>query len=177
MKYYDRKIVQYATEFKDTMMNLRDSELFVKDDVFFQFPNACCGDTSCLLAEYLVSKGIPTLYVWGDYEGQTHAWLVVNDERVFLPTPQNIVLPKEIKNLYDSYGGNSKFNNVRYTEEDVCEGLIVDITADQFGEEYVYVGYINDFYRRFEFREASEYSGLGSERLRRLYSFIFDSID
>ena len=80
-------------------------------------------------------------------------------------------------NLYDSYGGNSKFDNVRYTEEDVCEGLIVDITADQFGEEYVYVGYINDFYRRFEFREASEYSGLGSERLRRLYSLIFDSID
>ena len=64
-------------------------------------------------------------------------------------------------------------NNVlHYIESDLEDGLIVDITADQFGKCPVYVGYRCDLYRRFEFLEANEYTDLANCRLRNIYQAI-----
>ena len=51
-------------------------------------------------------------------------------------------------------------------------GVIVDITADQFGEPPVYVGLENNFYRQFDFGNAEDYHRLGTERLYELYQTI-----
>lgn len=54
---------------------------FNGDSVYCRFPFFCCGDTSFLLAWYLLNNGIKTFYVSGMYHGETngdwqsHAWL------------------------------------------------------------------------------------------------------
>lgn len=47
-----------------------------------------------------------------------------------------------------------------YEEYGVENGLIIDITADQFGEVPVYVDYIGEFHRRFDFQAAHDFEGL-----------------
>ena len=64
-----------------------------------------------------------------------------------------------------------------YTETNLVDGLIVDITADQFRGPSVYVGYMNDFYKMFEFEEARDYEGLRSGRLVGIYNMIEDFIN
>lgn len=68
--------------------------LFRDDFCFKDFPTGCCGDTSCLLAEYLLQKGIET--IWGSTQRDewTHAWIVLKYGRV----RKNI-----IKSLPDNY--------------------------------------------------------------------------
>ena len=43
---------------------------FDNDSIYRRFPRACCGDTSDLLAQYLLDKGIKTDYVCGTYWGK-----------------------------------------------------------------------------------------------------------
>ena len=59
-----------------------------------------------------------------------------------------------------------------YEKADLEMGVIVDITADQFGEPPVYVGLENNFYRQFDFGNAEDYHRLGTERLYELYQTI-----
>ena len=48
------------------------------------FPRACCGEVSDLLAQYLLENGIKSIYIAGTYHGegvddlQSHAWLEVD---------------------------------------------------------------------------------------------------
>lgn len=76
--------------------------------------------------------------------------------------------------------GNSNYSEPidrsHYTVNDICNGLIVDVTAEQFGEDPMYVGEIYDFYRMFEFRAANDYAGLGSTRLRTIYKSILSCL-
>lgn len=171
----DMNIRRLAKQFRTAVENARDDGLFEGDD-FDNFPKRCCGDTSCLLAEFLRTQGQESIYVWGeDYTGQTHAWLVMKDERVNIPEPTYLELPDDIRNVMNSYSNdayNVPIDVSNYTENDVAEGLIVDITADQFEESPVYVNYIYDFYRQFDFRSANDFTELGSDRLRNIYQTI-----
>lgn len=175
----DTQIYRLVKQFRSAIENARDDDKFLRDD-FDGFPKKCCGDTSCLLAEYLRSKGQESVYVWGeDYTGQTHAWLVVNDERIKKPTPTCIDYPDDIRNVLNSYSNgsyNAPIMVANYEESDISDGLIIDITADQFGKKPIYVDYISDFYRQFEFVSANDFNGLGSSRLRNIYQIILQYI-
>jgi len=168
----DMRIRRLAEQFRKAIENARDAGLFIGDD-FENFPIGCCGDTSYLLAEFLRYKGQESIYVWGeDYSYQTHAWLVIKDERVNIPASNYLELPDDIRDVWNSYSSdadNTRIDISHYTENDIGSGLIVDITSDQFGESPVYVGYSCDFYRRFEFQEAGDYNDLGNYRLRSIY--------
>ena len=61
-----------------------------------------------------------------------------------------------------------------YTVEDLQNGLIIDITADQFDDFDipVYVGYMIPFHSTFEFRQAHNYDGLRDGRLINLFRMI-----
>ena len=130
----------------------------------------------------MLSKGIDTLCVSGDFDGQSHAWLVVKDSRITPPAKVTIQVPvnnnQEWGNALFSYSEDfeemTSVDDLVYTETNLVEGLIVDITADQFGEPSIYVGYINDFYKMFEFEKARDYEGLRSGRLARISDKIED---
>ena len=132
----------------------------------------CCGDTCDLLASFLKSYGIPTIYVCGEYKQQSHAWLVVNDNRV--KPPRSHFIETDSLKLLGQYGQeSSKPIRITYYEaEDLRNGLIIDITADQFGEPSVYVGKQNRFYKKHDFCEAHVCKGIYDFRQNDLYKKI-----
>jgi len=74
-------IKHLASQFRNAVNAAKDAGEFDKDTSFRNFPQGCCGDTSDLLAQFLLENGIRTYYVYGTYragvfdEIQTHAWL------------------------------------------------------------------------------------------------------
>ena len=116
---------------------------FVDDVTFKHFPKGCCGLTCYLLSEYLLEYKAKTIYVWGTYSGQSHAWLVLKDKRVATPTQKYNLMPDSYKTFLQSYGQevyDEPFVTINYKYEDIKDGLIIDITADQFGQSPVYLG-------------------------------------
>ena len=176
----DDMLCEYVTCFRTAIDKARDAGMFEKDMVFYKFPKACCGDTCVILAEYLRTKGIETIYVCGAEGDQTHAWLVLKDDRVIPPTPYKTELPDDIRMALSRYGGEplgSSITKSNYTEFDIEAGLIIDITSDQFGEPPLFIDYIGDFHKRFDFVEAHDYNGLGSVRLRKIYNIILNFME
>ena len=166
----DRKIEYYAKEYRNAIDVARKEGQFISDKWFSKFPESCCGDTSYLLAEYLKTKGIETIWCSGQRGYETHAWLVVKDRRVNRPSPRINSFPKEVRNTMNRYGAElfrQEKEATRYLEMDLAKGLIIDITADQFDDcdISVYVGYSNPFHCTFDFKEAQDYDELKSERL------------
>lgn len=162
-------------QFRSKINLALDKGKFEKDPCFNRFPKECCGDTCYLLGEYLRLNGFETIYVCGDDHGQTHAWLVLKDFRVKKLAQRVCTLPKEIAAVYSRYNGNKSCGFIdctRYEKADLEAGLIIDITADQFGELPVYIGIMNVFYSKFDFCEARDYTGILSERLMHLYQKI-----
>lgn len=80
-----KEIEQLATKFRTAIDLALESGEFDSDSTFCRFPRACCGDTSDLLAQYLLRNGFKVDYVCGMYwgepneNGQSHAWLMVDD--------------------------------------------------------------------------------------------------
>jgi len=78
-------IKQLALQFRKAIELALENGEFDGDKMYRRFPHACCGDTSDLLAQFLLDKGIKTDYVcgtyWGDSaeNGQSHAWLIVDN--------------------------------------------------------------------------------------------------
>lgn len=165
-------------KFRIAIDTAKSRDEFEKDISFNNFPRACCGDTSELLACYLKSFGYDTIYVCGVFGDQSHAWLVLNDKRVSQPAQRFYDAPEEIRdvlNLYSNGQYNEPINVTRFEAENVENGLVIDITADQFAEMKnmpVYIGYMDDFHRKFEFDFAREYDGLKDYRLVQLYRKI-----
>lgn len=81
-----QEIKNSVQDFRNAIEKAKNDEQFLKDISFHQFPRACCGDASDLLGHYLLTKGIRTKYVCGNYygddegNGQSHAWLLLDDE-------------------------------------------------------------------------------------------------
>lgn len=173
-KMTDAEIYDLAYTYKSAMLAAHSSGDFDDDDVFCDFPTGCCGDTCVLLAAYLELFDVHTIYIWGDRGRQSHAWLVVNDSRVKQPTPSSFNPTAEYKQWMKLYGQEvtGPIDTTRYTARDFTNGLIIDITADQFGESSVYVGPRNSFYRRFTFHSAHTCNGAHEYRLNKLYRKI-----
>lgn len=72
-----------AKTFRDAIEKAQKAGDFYKDMVFCKFPAACCGDTACLLGQYLLEHNIESQYVCGNYYGddrcQSHAWVRVGN--------------------------------------------------------------------------------------------------
>ena len=174
------QIYNYVAQFRKAIDDAKLNEKSLSRDIAFRsFPWGCCGDTCYLLAEYLRMRGIETVYVGGEEGDQTHAWLVVKDDRILQPTMYVTELPEDIKGVWSCYSGKqceSTIINDNYTEKDIEEGLIIDITADQFGQSPVHVGYLKDFHERFDFIQAHDCDNLYSYRLRELFQTIMKYI-
>lgn len=174
-------VYSLVCKFKNAILEALNSKCFHDDIVFHRFPYACCGDTCCLLAEYLHTNGIETLYVCGTNEDlQSHAWLVLKDYRVKEPAPRYYEYSDEEVAVMKFYGASvieRKINTSRYEWDDIMNGIFIDITADQFGQESIYFDVANNFYNQFEFDFAREYMKLNdSARLCSLYGSIMKYI-
>ena len=53
-----KEIEQFATQFRRAIDLALEAGEFDNDSIYRRFPRACCGDTSDLLAQYLLDKGI-----------------------------------------------------------------------------------------------------------------------
>lgn len=170
----DQDIYELASIYRAAIQDAKAEGLFNRDISFSCFPKRCCGDTCYLLAAFLKDYGISTIYVWGDYGHQTHAWLVVNDSRIKQPTPRYVDVENKYMQLLRQYGNerNGPIVDTRYRARDLTNGLVIDITADQFGERPVYVGKRNSFYQKYRFREADVIHSLPGGRLSEIYRKI-----
>lgn len=128
-------------ELETLVFNFRKAIETAKDndepgEFFRKFPMGQCGNTSDILAQYLIDNEIgPITYVNGTYYGDdledrwAHTWLVVN-------------------------------------------GLVIDITGDQFKYHKrplaydipVYIGPMTDFYRLFEVSPGGRCEHYGLEK-------------
>lgn len=171
----DRCIKKLAQRFRQAIDAAHRDHEFVDDFRFKNFPSGCCGDTSYLLAEYLLQNGIETIWVSLQRDDWSHSWLVLKDRRVRKPT--KITLPDDYIDLISIYR-NQDFEagtqTIHYKEHDLYDGLIIDITSDQF-DDYdisVYVGYMDVFHQSFDFLQAIDFDGIYCKRLENLYGII-----
>ena len=145
------RIIHLAEQFRNAIDIAYENGDFEFDICFRDFPRGCCGDTCDLLGEFLLRHGVKTCYICGCFEnGQTHAWLLTDDD------------------------------------------IIVDITGDQFKDNFVflnynisvYVGKKDKFHDLFEVapRDVRENVGINvsdgmcASRLRDLYRKIIKYI-
>ena len=96
-------IYDYVVQFRRAIDNARDESILLRE--FPSFPRGCCGDTCYLLAEFLRMNEIETIYVEGKEGDQSHAWLVVKEDRVLSPTPYTTYLPEDIRVVLSGYSG------------------------------------------------------------------------
>lgn len=97
-------IKQLAFNFRSAIEAAYNEGLFVNDINLNDFPKRSCGDVSCLLAEYLNKEGYNTIwcsFIRNDY---THAWLVLNDEKVNHPQTSFFTWPEDIRTVLTGYG-------------------------------------------------------------------------
>lgn len=173
-----RDIEELVTEFRGAIERAKNDGKFAGDLCFGSFPRACCGPTSSLLAEYLHKYGIDSIYVCGWRDDQSHVWLVIKDEKIREPHERVLEIPENIRDYLNYYSGgcyDEPDGETYYEERDIKDGLIIDITADQFPEMKmipVYIGYMDSFHRKFKFDQAYDYVELCDARLERIYRQI-----
>lgn len=75
-----------VTRFRNAIEMAKNNGEFNDDFSFYKFPRGCCGDTSDLLAQFLLEHGIKTYYVFGTFRPgsfediQTHAWILTENQ-------------------------------------------------------------------------------------------------
>lgn len=171
-------IMELVQTFRAKMDYAYIEGLFSDDIIFRRFPKGCCGDTCYLLAEYLNLHGIQTIYVCGSFHDQSHAWLVIKDNRIHIPSPKYYTMPDDLRKTLKIYGEktpNAPIDVSKYEDSDLSNGILIDITADQFGQAPLYVGPMDAFHQKFTFDFAHNYNGFGNDRLSHLYDLIIDS--
>lgn len=160
-------------------MDQAKNKNYFANSILEDFPVQCCGVASRLLAEFLYHNGIETLWISSEeFETcETHAWLVVKDDRISVPRLSFCDVPDNMVDLLGLYGGittESFRKSICYDEQDIENGLIIDITGDQFGEVPVYVGNMDRFHKRFDFVLAYEHEELFDEEYIELYEIIIN---
>lgn len=173
----DSQIKKLAIKYRSAIEAAHNDRLFANDIGFDDFPTGSCGDTCYLLSEYLRLRGVDTIWYSAQRNDFSHAWLVVKDKRVKQPTPRAFLWPKELRDIVAGYGvehPDQEVDITRYEFEDLQSGLIIDITGDQFVDYDipVYVGYLDQFHKTFNFNQAHDYDGLNDGRLCGLYRTI-----
>jgi hypothetical protein len=64
---------------------------------FTDFPCGTCGDVSDILAEYLYTKGFENiLYVCGEYNGSSHAWLEMEGLAIDITADQFLDIQEKV---------------------------------------------------------------------------------
>lgn len=174
----DNRIRSLVNDFRNRIDKAQSKDLFA-NTMLEEFPVQCCGVASKLLAEFLFDNGIETLWISAEEFGthETHAWLVVKDDRIDPPRSCFEDVPNNIIDLLGAYGGggSESFRDTTcYEEQNIEQGLIIDITGDQFNEDPVYVGYMDSFHKRFDFVAAYEHEGLLNQEYAELYEVIID---
>ena len=177
----DEEIYQYARCFRNALVAARDDGRFDKDYCFYHFPRGCCGDTSCLLAQFFLDYKIKTVLYHASRSDYTHAWLVVNDNRIRKPRSTSYCFPEKVLQVMKGYCAEEPkavINTTRYIKDDLSQGLLIDITGDQFGNysKPVFVGYMDAFHSGFRFDEAHDFDGLHGYRLKELYKIVQEYI-
>ncbi|MGL5149571.1 MAG: hypothetical protein ACRC7N_03230 [Clostridium sp.] len=130
-------IKRLVKKFREAIDVARDTGEFDKDFSFCNFPRGCCGDTSYLLAQYLLENTIRTYYVCGTYRGsssedyQSHAWLLLNNHTIIDITG-------------DQFKYNPDFLNY---------------------DKSVYIGAADDFHKLFEVEDRDIYENNGLDTL------------
>lgn len=173
----DQEIGAVAERYRLAIEAAHNDNQFAQDIKFKNFPTACCGDTCDLLAEYFKRHGVDTIQVSASRGFATHAWLVVKDARIIEPIRRSFSWPEEIRDVLTKYGVENPSQEIdiaRYKLSDIKNGLIIDITADQFLDYNipVYVGAMDAFHASFNFVGENAYIGLNIERIKTLYYTI-----
>lgn len=151
-----KDIKRLVSKFRDAIDVARDSGDFDKDFSFYKFPRGCCGDTSDLLAQFLLENDIKTYYVCGTYidgsfeNHQSHAWLLTDNHTIIDITG-------------DQFKNNPDFLNY---------------------DKSVYVGVEDDFHRLFQVEDRDIHENIGLDalgsmcqpRLNKLYKKIIKYI-
>lgn len=79
-----KNIESLASSFRKAIEEAKAANEFTHDFAFHSFPLGCCEDTCDLLGQYLLSKGIQTRKMCGEWysencEWKTHVWLTINE--------------------------------------------------------------------------------------------------
>lgn len=139
-------------QFRIAIDRAKEAGEFNDDFSFFKFPRGCCGDTSDLLAHFLLKNGVRTQYICGIYRPaskeniQSHAWLLTNGQIIIDITG-------------DQFRDDPDFLNYHKS---------------------IYIGEIDDFHKMFRvdssgIRDNNGLDALGSfcrPRLKKLYKKI-----
>lgn len=145
----EEAIERLAISFRKAIDLAKNDGQFDSDFSFCNFPRACCGDTCCLLGQYLLDNGIKTWYVCGMKGRQSHAWLSMEN-----PTEKESLI---IDITGDQFSQDPVYLHYRKT---------------------IYVGEVDDFHRLFEINDIrpsvkiEELGGIVDKRLRNLYQKI-----
>lgn len=77
-----KELKQLISQFRNAIDVAQDAGGFDRDFSFYNFPHGCCGDTSELLAQFLLENGIRTYYVFGMYKKCSHAWILMDHHTI-----------------------------------------------------------------------------------------------
>ena len=135
-KYND--LYQIAADFRRGIDLALNTDEFLDDIWFRQYPRGCCGDTSILLGHHLLNRGIKSYYVCGHYrqgnfeEYQSHAWLITENGTIIDITGDQFKY-KERFHYYDIpiyVGENDDFHNLFEVEP---RDVKISVPLDQIG--------------------------------------------
>ncbi len=115
-------IFQYAKRFRQAIEKLTTNDI-IESQWFGEFPKGCCGDTTMLLARYLLeNQAIQTKYQWGIFNKQTHAWLELERNKMIIDITADQfddvdeeVVFTDNKEWYEKFK-NSNIPNAAFTE-------------------------------------------------------------
>ncbi len=158
-----KKIEYLASRFRQAIEMALDENLF-RELPFLDFPNACCGDASDLLAQYLIDNdlegNIKCRSVYGTYRYDEfekiygHRWLVIDDYYIV-----------------DITSDQRQFKDKKIFPQDAVQSC--------------YVGTDSEFHSMFEIepiqcRNFYDLRCLGEvsyERMKELYDVILECVD
>ena len=83
-------------------------------------------------------------------------------------------MPDELRIAYGEEKPNGPIDISKCEGSDLSNGILIDITADQFGQAPLYVGPMDPFHQKFTFNFAHDYNGFGNDRLSHLYDLIMN---
>lgn len=129
-------IRRLVTSFREAIVKAQNAGELDGFIMFPQFPKGCCRDASQLLAEYLLTNGIETNFVSGEYnphleivdsQAQSHAWLTLSDGTIIDITGSQFIKDKDYfrfgEDIY--FGTVNAFHNLfRVKDKYVFPGLI-----------------------------------------------------